>query len=117
MSDEKINKFLEELAISTMWADDFANAIKTDKDLEIVKAAAGLKNKNGERLYDNFQLFQFLGDDKELKLALAEKFLKENPEFTNKNYNMPVINYIIKNKLSGEDIDTVIKNADKTPII
>ena len=25
MSDEKINKFLEELAISTMWADDFAS--------------------------------------------------------------------------------------------
>ena len=37
MSDEKINKFLEELAISTMWADDFASAIKTEKDFEVIK--------------------------------------------------------------------------------
>lgn len=45
MSDEKINKFLEELAISTMWADDFASAIKTEKDFEVIKAAASLKIK------------------------------------------------------------------------
>ena len=44
MSDEKINKFLEELAISTMWADDFASAIKTEKDFDVIFVVASLKN-------------------------------------------------------------------------
>ncbi len=117
MTNDKINKFLEELAVSKAWSDDFASAIKTEEDLEVLKIAAGFKNNKGERLYDNFQLFQFLGDDKAQKLELAEKFLRENPEFTNQKYNMPVINYIIRNKLSEEDIDMIIKNAHKADFI
>lgn len=117
MADAKIDNFLKELAVSRAWADDFANQIKTEEDFEILKAAAELKNHKGERLYDNFQLYQFLSDDKERKLALAEKFLRENPEFTIKNYNMPVINYIIKNNLSDEEVENVIKNANKIDFI
>lgn len=110
MQDKEIDKILKELAVSSAWADDFASAIKSDKDIEVLKEASNLKNQKGERLYDNFQLFQFLGESSELKLELAKKILKENPEYSTKNFNMPVINYIIQNRLAENEIDTIIKN-------
>ena len=111
MLEKDVDKFLNELAVSKAWADDFASAIQSENDLEILKEAASLKSKNGERLYDNFQLFQFLGDNKETKLALAKKFIEENPEFSSKNFNLPVINYIIKNNLTEEEAASIIQNA------
>ncbi len=113
MLEKDIDKFLNELAVSKAWADDFASAIRTENDLDILKEAASLKSQNGERLYDNFQLFQFLGDNKETKLALAKKFAEENPEFSSKNFNLPVINYIIKNNLTEEEAASIIQNAGK----
>ena len=113
MLEKDINKFLNELSVSKAWVDDFAEAIQSETDLEILKEAANLKSQSGERLYDNFQLFQFLGGDKETKLALAKKFLEENPEYSSKNCNLPVIDYIIKNKLTADEAASVIQNAGK----
>ena len=111
MARQDIDKFLEEISISTAWADDFANEIKDEKTFAAIQEVANLKNAKGERLYDNFQLFQFLGDKTEQKANLAKRFLQDNPEFSTKNFNLPMINYIIKNNLSEEAIDAVIKNA------
>lgn len=113
MLEKEIDKLLNELSVSKAWFDDFASAIQTENDLNIIKEAANLKDKNGNRLYDNFQLFQFLGGNKELKLMLAKRFLKDNPEFSENNYNMPVINYIIKNNLDEFETEKLIKNAQK----
>ena len=44
---------------------------------------------------------------------LAKKFLQNNPEFTEKNYNMPVINYIIKNQLNDDETEKLINNTPK----
>lgn len=114
MLEKEIDKFLKELSVSKAWSDDFADAIQSENDLNILKEAANLKDKNGNRLYDNFQLFQFLGDDKEMKLMLAKKFLETNPEFSENNYNMPAINYIIKNNLGEHETEQLIQNAQKT---
>ena len=111
MAKEDINKFLEEISISTAWAEDFANEIKDEKTFEAIKEIANLKGTKGERLYDNFQLFQFLGEETEQKANLAKRFLQDNPEYSTKNFNLPLINYIIKNELSEEAIDALIKNA------
>lgn len=111
MAKKDIDKFLEEIAISTAWAEDFANEIKDEKTFEAIKEIANLKNKQGDRLYDNFQLFQFLGEETEQKANLAKRFLQDNPEFSTKNFNLPMINYILKNDLSEEAIDALIKNA------
>ncbi len=113
MLEKEIDNLLKELSVSSAWADDFAGAIQSVNDLNILKEAASLKDKKGNRLYDNFQLFQFLGDDKEMKLMLAKKFLQDNPEFSEKNYNMPVINYIIKNQLNDYETDKIINNTPK----
>lgn len=113
MLEKEIDNLLKELAVSSAWADDFAEAIQSENDLNIIKEAANLKDQKGNRLYDNFQLFQFLGDDKELKLMLAKKFLQNNPEFTEKNYNIPVINYIIKNQLNDDETEKLINNTPK----
>ena len=82
MLEKDIDRFLNELAVSKAWADDFADAIQSESDLEILKEAANLKNKTGERIYDNFQLFQFLGGDMKTKLELAKKFTEVNPEYS-----------------------------------
>ena len=111
MAKKDIDKFLEEIAISTAWAEDFANEIKDEKTFEAIKEIANLKNKQGDRLYDNFQLFQFLGEETEQKANLAKRFLQDKPEFSTKNFNLPMINYILKNDLSEEAIDALIKNA------
>ncbi len=113
MLEKDIDKFLDELAVSKAWSDDFANAIQSETDLEILKEAANLKSSNGERLYDNFQLFQFLGGDMKSKLELAKKFAEVNPEYSSKNFNLPVIDYIIKNKLSNDEAVSIIENAGK----
>ena len=117
MLDKDIDDFLKELAVSKIWSDDFASAIETENDLEILKAAANLKDKNGNRLYDNFQLFQILGDDKNMKIMLAEQFLQNNPEFSGNNYTTPDIDYIIKNQLSETDIDFLMRKDDRSNII
>lgn len=111
MAKQDIDKFLEEISIATAWADDFANEIKDEKTFEAIKEIASLKTKKGERLYDNFQLFQFLGEETEQKATLAKRFLQDNPEYSTKNFNLPLINYIVKNELSEEAIDALIKNA------
>ena len=95
MLDRDIDEFLNELAVSKIWSDDFASAIETEGDLKILKAAASLKDKHGNRLYDNFQLFQILGNDQSMKIMLAEKFLKNSPEFSGENYRTTDITKLI----------------------
>ena len=113
MFKENVDKFLKDLAVSRAWADDFACAIKTEEDFEAIKVVAGLKNNKGERLYDNFQLFQFLGENINAKVELAQKLLEESPDYSRDNYNMPVINYIIKSNLTDDEIDFVVKNPSE----
>lgn len=108
----ELAEFIEELGTATAWADDFAKGIKTKNDLMILKEFHTLKNTEGERLYDNFQIFQFTGENGTKKLELAKRFLLENPEFSNAKYNGYLINYMAENKVSKELEDNIIRNAD-----
>lgn len=111
VNKKELADFVENINVETQWRDDFSSAVKTQNDLAVLKELALLKNKNGERLYDSFQIFQFTGENGAKKLELAKRFLKENPEYTYNNYNMPLINYIVKNNCSEDEIKAIIKNA------
>ena len=94
MFENDIDNLLKELAVSKIWSDDFACAIKTEDDLRIIKEAANLKDKHGNRLYDNFQLFQFLGCEDNIKAVLVEKFCADTFDFLNINNPLNVIDTI-----------------------
>lgn len=61
VNKKELAEFIQETGIEPQWSDDFAEAVKTQNELAVLKELASLKNKNGERLYDSFQLYQFTG--------------------------------------------------------
>lgn len=109
---KELASFMKELGTATAWADDFSKQIKTKNDLAVMKELSALKNKDGNRLYDNFQLFQFVGGEGAKKIELAKRFLNENPEFTNSKFNGYLINYMTENKVSNEDASEIIQNPN-----
>ncbi len=111
VNKKELAEFIQETGIEPQWSDDFAEAVKTQNELAVLKELASLKNKNGERLYDSFQLYQFTGKHSAKKLDLAKKFYKENPEFTNNVYNGFLINYMVNNNISKADEAYYIKHA------